>query len=172
MDDVWAYDIVTKEWSFLYGGGLNPPRKTNLNISHHVPDPRAAPGAREYGAAFFDIPTGELYIFGGLLDPWPSGGAQASQVFATNTMFSYNIEQDQWIWVSGTKSPVWFPDPNNRFFYFNGYHGTKGVESEDVYPQSSFAMGYATDPVNRAFYVFGGAFGSSQVISQGNSFSL
>lgn len=151
-DDVWIYDVEAQEWTWIYGSGRSSAPRINYNLTMNVLSTRVVPGGREFHAVFFDIPSNNLYVFGGTPDPF------GNQVLPTSTMFRYDIDSGRWAWVSGTRDGVTVIEFEGVYL---GSHGARWEEGPEYFPQPVTQMGYYNDHRTRCFYVFGGLYGTN-----------
>jgi hypothetical protein len=131
--DLWKYNPVTNEWTWIKGNGLTsqPPSYGTLG----VPDPSNTPGERSFCAVSWVDVTGNLWLFGGSA--------------TRNDLWRYDISTNQWTWMSGS-------DQLNVV----GIYGTKGVPSPLNVPGARSETSSAwTDSLNN-LWLFGGVGGS------------
>ncbi|MGH9489347.1 MAG: kelch repeat-containing protein [Terriglobales bacterium] len=149
LDDLWRYDPVTGEWTWMSGydtfsscNATVTPVQCNDMPSYGalgVPSPGNVPGARFFPTTWTDG-QGNLWMFGGQ-------GADATgnwSVGQLNDLWRYNIASGEWTWMSGSS-------------YANsvGQYGTRGVASPENAPGSrESAVGWADG--DGYLWLFGG----------------
>jgi gliding motility-associated-like protein len=89
-NDLWKYDIVTNEWSWMHGSNIG--NQLGIYGTQNVPDPANTPGAREVYAHWKDS-DGNFWLFGG----WGDIGYY-------NDLWKFDVQSLQWTWVSGPNS--------------------------------------------------------------------
>ena len=109
--DIWKYDILTNEWTWMAG----PNTTNNLPIygNQGVASPGNSPGGRMVYSKWRDL-SGNFWIFGG------RNHVPANSVFGD--LWKFDPVSLQWTWVSGS-STVNYPgvysvycDPNSNSF--------------------------------------------------------
>jgi N-acetylneuraminic acid mutarotase len=93
FNDLWRYDLVSHEWTWVSGdtSGFN-------KGTYGVRGTSAAsnlPGGRISAATWVDS-NGDLFLFGG--NGW---GSSASSTGDLNDVWKYNISTNQWTWING-----------------------------------------------------------------------
>ena len=131
--DLWKYNPVSNEWTWMKGNGLT--YQSAVNGTMGIPDPANTPGHRSYCAVSWVDVTGNLWLFGGD-DP------------ARNDLWKYDIATNEWTWMSGSNSSGAL-----------GVYGVLGVPSPSNIPGARFETCAAwTDSMNN-LWLFGGVSG-------------
>jgi len=129
FSDLWKYDPVTNEWTWLKGNG----------VAYQVPvygikgigNPSNSPGIREWCAATWVDASDNLWLFGG-----NSG---------KNDLWKFEIATGEWTWMSGDSLNVQ-----------SGIYGTQGIPSAGNMPGARYETCSAwTDSLNN-LWLFGG----------------
>jgi N-acetylneuraminic acid mutarotase len=135
LNDLWKYDPLTNEWTWMHGTG-------NINVNGiygtlNVPSPTNAPGAR-WGAVQWIDNSNNLWLFSG--SGFPATGLDGD----LNDLWKYNIGTNQWTWVKGSS-----------VINQNGVYGVKGIGNPSNKPggrEQSSAVYSASGEV----FIFGG----------------
>jgi N-acetylneuraminic acid mutarotase len=116
MNDLWKYNISTKEWTWMHGQDVvdQPAVYGTKGISNT----NNRPGARQDASSLVDA-DGNLWLMGG------DGLATSSTVGCLNDLWKYDIANNSWTWVSGN---------NNVGTY--GFYGTQGIAASYNTPGS------------------------------------
>ncbi len=133
-NDLWKYNPGTNEWTWVFGDstGNNP---ATYGIKG-VLSPGNKPGARNLSMGWTDA-DGNLILFGG-------SGVTASQSGFLDDLWKYNVQTNQWVWLSGDTTI------NER-----GVYGTKGIAATTNKPGArNTNIGWA-DQMNN-LWLFGG----------------
>jgi hypothetical protein len=147
--DLWKYDPVTNEWTWVKGSGLS--NQSPVYGTLGVPDPANTPGERGFGSISMTDTSGNLWLFGG----FPR----------RNDLWKYTIGTNEWTWISGSTAP-----------FAAGVHGTQGIPSTSNVPgaRSEVASGWADAQNN--LWIFGGdgydGSGSSGVLNDLMRFNI
>lgn len=92
LNDLWKYNIVMNQWTWMGG-------KDAINVP---------PTYGQKGVAASTNNPGSRMIYSNWRDNknnlWLFGGMQSNDVFL-NDLWKYNINADQWTWVSGNNTP-------------------------------------------------------------------
>lgn len=107
--DLWKYDPVTNQWTWMNGSGT--PNDPGSYGTKGVPSLANYPPSRSHGMAAWTDMQGNLWFFG--------GGFGTSASF--NDLWKYDIATNEWTWMNGpdtTGSPGHYgiqgiPDPAN-----------------------------------------------------------
>jgi PKD repeat protein len=129
LDDLWKYDPVTNEWTWMRGSGTSgvPANYGTMGVSN----PANNPGHRLEGGAWTDT-TGNLWLFGGQI-----------QTGILSDLWEYNISTNEWIWMKGPVVPS------------NGVHGILGI-ADPLNNPGSRKNTYSTWTDNNNLWLFGG----------------
>ena len=96
FNDLWKYDLVNQEWTWVSGDTTGFDQGT-----YGVRGVSAAsnmPGGRISAATWVDS-NGDLFLFGGNgWGAWSGGGNQTGNL---NDVWKYNISTNQWTWING-----------------------------------------------------------------------
>jgi len=130
--DLWKYDPVTNEWTWMNGSGSQfvPPNYGVLG----VPDPANTPGYRFFASCSWTDLNGNFWLFGG---EFPLG--------QSNSLWRYDPSTDLWTWISGGNTP-------NNF----GNYGVQGVPSVFNAPPSREENTTAWADQSGNLWLFGG----------------
>ncbi len=114
LNDLWRYDLVTGEWTWISGNATVDGR--GFYGTKGIADPANTPGARQEAVSWAHT-TGSLWLFGG------QGYDSERQLGWLNDLWKYNIATNEWTWVSGSdlRHPA-------------GYYGTKGEPGPENVP--------------------------------------
>lgn len=136
LNDLWSWDLVTHEWTWLSGSTTHS--AAGVYGTQGLPAANNTPGARYSGLSWVDS-AGRFWTFGGY-------GANASGGFADmNDLWMYDLGTQQWTWVNGSNNgntigvygavnvaaptnspggrlvPSGWIDANDRIWLFGGY---------------------------------------------------
>jgi N-acetylneuraminic acid mutarotase len=135
LSDLWRYDIVAGEWTWISG---------NQGLYWHgsygtkgIPDPANKPGARS-GAVRWTDAAGSLWLFGG----W--GYDSAGSTGLLNDLWKFDVASSEWTWESGSDT-----------FYQAGVYGTKGEGDQASVPGARSSAVSWLDSQGR-LWLFGG----------------
>ena len=117
LNDLWKYNITTKQWTWMNGNNVNNAFATYGTLG--VPASSNTPGARWYRSPFAWVDTsGSFWMFG-------ADGNGATKSGLLNDWWKYNASTNQWTWVSGSNEPG-----------ANSVYGTLGVSTVSNQPGS------------------------------------
>ena len=88
-NDVWTYDPVTKQWTWI--GGDSTYLQASVYGTKGTAGAGNKPGARQ-GAVSWNDGTGNVWVFGGYLE-----GSKS----CLNDLWKYNVSGNTWTWISG-----------------------------------------------------------------------
>jgi hypothetical protein len=134
MSDVWKYDVLTNEWTWMHGDstGGHPP----VYGIQGMPDINNTPGGRRAMAAWTGN-DGNLWLF---------GGETGNRV--RGDLWRYNIATNMWTWMKGSATNVGpVPDP--------GHYGVRGTENNLNMPPARKCWSRWKD-LNGNFWLFAG----------------
>lgn len=135
MNDLWKYNPLNNEWTWINGenSGAN-----NFGIygSQGISSPLNIPGTRYFPASWSDN-SGNLWLFGG-------NGLASSNSGYLNDLWKFNINTQQWTWVSGS-----------NISGQSGVYGIKGTFANSNSPGARWLPVYWTD-LSGNFWLFGG----------------
>ncbi len=105
LNDLWRYNSTSKLWTWMSGSNFKNSYGTYGTLG--VASPNSIPGAREHRVpiAWADS-GGNLWMFGG-------DGYGASTMGYLNDLWSYNPNNNQWMWVNGSSE-------SNAYGTYNG----------------------------------------------------
>lgn len=131
LNDLWKFDPVTLEWTWMSGSQLmnDPGSWGTIGISSITNQPNAR---NENNCSWTDNDN-NLWFYGGLNVGWS----------AYNDLWKFDTGINEWTWMWGTATPNLPPD-----------FGTKGVESSSNDPGGRFSYTKFNDG-NGNFYLFG-----------------
>jgi len=132
LDDLWKYDPVTNEWTWVRGTGTA--NVTPTYGTQGVPDPANQPGERSYGAGTWTDNNGNLWIFGG-----------AVNFGSNNDLWKYDISTNEWTWMKGSNIPD-----------VSGVHGVLGVPSPLTEPGARTEAYSTWTDLNNNLWLYGG----------------
>ncbi len=139
LADLWSYDLITLEWTWLKGGTLVS--KSGIYGNKGAAAAGNRPGARQSPVAWTS--GGKLYLFGGY------GLAEGTTIDYLNDLWEYDPATNNWTWLKGEKM-------QNQ----PGIYGVKGTY--DANNQPGGRLGAMTWALNGKLYLFGGnGYGSS-----------
>lgn len=136
LSDLWKYNPVTAEWTFVKGSSVIDQYGTYGNMGTGAP--ANMPGGRGYSVGWAD-PFGNLWLFGG------RGFAAAGGIGELNDLWKYNIANNQWTWMKGSNGTAQ-----------TGTYGTQGLGSPTVTPGGRFGASAWIDNAGN-MWLFGGA---------------
>ncbi len=116
LNDLWKYNISLDQWTWVSGG--NAIAQVGVYGVKGTAAPGNVPGSRSKAVSWFDAPNSLLWLFGGF------GQDSDVNLGQLNDLWKYDINLNQWIWVSGTDTPPSEP----------GVYGTKGVAAPTNVP--------------------------------------
>jgi N-acetylneuraminic acid mutarotase len=90
LNDLWEYDLVTKQWTWSSGSSTSP--GIGSMGSKGVADPTNSPPPRAAQQQWIGK-DGNLYMYGGFSQPCPG---------SRSDMWKYDLTTRQWVWLSGT----------------------------------------------------------------------
>jgi hypothetical protein len=92
FNDLWKYDIVANEWTWMSGDSL--PGQPGVYGTRGLSNPANYPGAR------FETTAGWTDVHGNL---WLFGGAYSNN--CRNDLWRYHIGNNEWTWMKGDSVP-------------------------------------------------------------------
>lgn len=135
LNDLWKYDPVTKQWTWMKGDSSRLSQAANYGTMGTAAATNI-PGGRRGGITWTDA-SGTLWLFGGY-------GAGVTSFGFLNDLWKYDIATNNWTWVNG-------PNVINEV----GKYGTKGTGSVNNWPGArQTAAAWVDDSGN--FWLFGG----------------
>jgi N-acetylneuraminic acid mutarotase len=148
MNDLWAFDPSTNEWTWVSGSSDQGVEKNTTGSKPGVYGTRGVaaagntPGSR-YGASTWVDSSGNLWLFGG------DGSDEADPNVELNDMWKFNPSTSLWTWMGGANLvPV-------LQGYEVGVYGTLGVAAAANIPDSRYQAASWTDSSGN-FWLFGG----------------
>ena len=142
MGDLWKYDPVTTEWTWVKGSAITNPPPVFGQMG--IPDPANTPGQRRYCTMTWVDTSGNFWLMGG----YGCG----------SDLWKYEISTNEWTWMKGDTTP-----------WVASYHGIKGVPSPAVEPgwreETSSAW---TDAENNLWFFGGDGRNDSQALGLKN----
>jgi hypothetical protein len=134
LNDLWEFNITTSQWRWV--GGESSTGATGVYGALGVPADSNIPGAR-LGAVSFVDSNGNLVLFG--------GAADLALTNKLNDLWKYNINTNQWTWISGESG-----------FNQSGIYGVQGVAQSYTAPGARLdAVGWSDSKGH--LWIFGGA---------------
>ncbi|HYV94306.1 MAG TPA: kelch repeat-containing protein [Chitinophagales bacterium] len=131
-NDLWKYDILTNEWTWMKG--TNSAFDPGSYGVQGVPATTNVPASRsECAASWVDV-SGNFWLFGG----WTGSGT-------LNDLWRYNPATNEWTWMKGSSSTG-----------ASGVYGTKGVANATNCPGARACYTKWNDG-NDNLYLFGGS---------------
>ncbi|HYV94318.1 MAG TPA: kelch repeat-containing protein [Chitinophagales bacterium] len=95
FSDLWKYDPVTNEWTWMRGTGLAS--QPAVYGTQGIPSPNNYPGARSFGARSWTDDSNYLWLCGGTgYDAFSSG--------ELNDLWRYDIATNEWTWMNGNNT--------------------------------------------------------------------
>ncbi len=135
LNDLWRFDLGTKEWTWISGSD-----STNENGTYGTlgdSDPANVPGARALAVSWYDG-DGNLWLFGGL------GRDILGSLGGLNDLWRFDLDTEEWTWISGS-------DRINQ----RGTYGTQGTPSPENVPGARERAGIWYDSDGN-LWLFGG----------------
>lgn len=134
-NDLWKYNPTTNQWVWVTGSSNS--NQAGVYGTKGTPSPSNIPGSRSGSNSWTDN-NGNLWLFGG------NGKDSTSTSGGLNDLWKYNIQTNQWTWVSGSKNTQQL-----------GVYGVKGVANSANVPGSrQYASSWADESGN--LWLFGG----------------
>ena len=133
-DDMWKYDPVTLEWTWMRGSGgvyAVAPVRGVMGVS----DPANYPGQRSLGAGTWTDQAGNFWLFG--------GGVAGPGGYASD-LWKYDIGTNEWTWMKGPAAQS------------NGVHGILGVPNAANDPGGRLEAYANWTDNNNNLWLFGG----------------
>ena len=137
LNDLWKFDIVTGQWTWVSGD--NTTGSDGVYGTIGLPATSNKPGARLFSTGWIDA-SGNLWLFGG-----EGNDISINSWGIFNDLWEYDISTGQWTWVSG----------DNTFNVY-GVYGTKGTSSASNKPGAREASVSWTDASGN-LWLFGGS---------------
>jgi N-acetylneuraminic acid mutarotase len=109
LNDLWAYDPATNEWTWVSGSNTG-------DQAGIYGDSTSLPGARIAAVSWLDS-SGNLWLFGGF------GYDSAGKLDYLNDLWEYAPTSNEWTWVSGSSTADQ-----------KGTYGTKGIADPSNVP--------------------------------------
>jgi N-acetylneuraminic acid mutarotase len=135
LDDLWRYDPVNDQWTWMSGENQLDINGTYGN--ENTADPANEPGGRRMAVSWTDV-SGNLWLFGGL------GYAESGTYGSLNDLWEYDQTLNEWTWISGDKS-------TNQ----SGIYGQEGETDPSNKPSARYG-GTAWRDARGNFWLFGG----------------
>jgi len=139
LSDLWKYDPVSNEWTWMKGTGL--PFQSPIYGMIGIPDPANTPGTRWLCAVSWVDTAGNLWLFG--------------DGHMNNDLWKYEIGTNSWTWESGSNFPNASP-----------VYGIQGIPSPSNIPGPRCETASAWTDAQNNLWLFGGS-GVDVTISQG-----
>lgn len=134
LSDLWKYDIGTGEWIWVSGDSIaSQPGIYGIKGSSSAAN---KPGSRHWATSCTDK-SGNLWLWGGV-------GNAATGSGLLNDLWKYNIENNQWTWVSG-----------DNIADQSSIYGAKGIPAAGNKPGGRQSTVCWTDNSGN-FWLFGG----------------
>jgi hypothetical protein len=128
--DLWKYDIVANEWTWMKGPNLS--LQNGVYGTQGIADANNNPGSRVY-CNYWKDNDGNFWLFGGLGRP-----AAGSTTIRLNDLWKYNVNTNEWTWIKGSTA-------GNQ----NGIFGTLGVANNNNNPGTrSYSNGWTDNEGN------------------------
>ncbi|HYD22124.1 MAG TPA: kelch repeat-containing protein, partial [Flavipsychrobacter sp.] len=134
LNDLWRYDIVSGEWTWM--AGANTTTQFGVYGTLGVSDANNKPGAREGAVAWTDN-TGNLWLLGGI-------GLTTSAIGRLNDLWKFDIATGEWTWMNGDNT-------TNQL----GIYGTLGTSSATNKPGAR-CYAICWKDASGDFWIFGG----------------
>jgi N-acetylneuraminic acid mutarotase len=135
LNDLWKYNIVTNEWTWMDGD--NNIDLAGIYGTQGIADAANKPGSRENSVSWTDA-SGNLWLFGGF------GYDEPGNLGYLSDLWKYNISTNEWTWIKGD---------NTRYQY--GAYGTQGIADVANKPGSRQLSAGWTDASGN-FWLLGG----------------
>jgi Bacterial Ig domain/PA14 domain/Secretion system C-terminal sorting domain/Galactose oxidase, central domain len=133
-NDLWKYSPITNEWTWVFGDSTG--NKPGVYGIKGISASGNKPGARNRSLGWTD-PEGNLWLFGG-------SGMTTTQSGNLNDLWKYNIQSNEWVWVSG-----------DSVINDIGVYGTNGIAASGNKPGArTGSIGWADQTGN--LWLFGG----------------
>ena len=146
LNDLWMFDPVTKEWTWMHGG--NVANQIGDYGTINVSAPTNVPGARSEAMLWFNQTDNHIYLFGG------NGYNNTNTTGLLNDTWKFSLASREWTYVAGTdllnefgrynipqaqnptnipgsrKGAATFIDDSTGDLWMFGGHGFDGVNQE------------------------------------------
>ncbi len=137
-NDLWKYDPVAHEWTWMKGSG-NAGSLATYGVQG-VPSLSNNPGGRAWGVCSFVDNNNNLWMYGGIgFDA--SGGHSCF-----HDLWKYDINANEWTWMQGSDSET-----------IAAVFGTKGIADPANTPGSRSECAASWTDKNNNLWLFGGA---------------
>ena len=101
FNDLWVYDIVTNNWTWIKGAGLNISNQAGIYGTQGIAATFNTPGVRQNADTW--VHNNKLYLFGGFgLDK--DGFANGNSYSYLNDLWEYNPFTNNWTWLKGSNT--------------------------------------------------------------------
>ncbi|MFY0671943.1 MAG: choice-of-anchor J domain-containing protein [Bacteroidia bacterium] len=151
LNDLWEYDPSTGNWTHI--SGSNVVNQLGTYGTKGTASSANIPGGRYYGPSGASVDkNGKAYLFG-------SYGYASSGGGYLNDLWSYDIENDEWVWLSGS-----------NLGSGQASYGTKGVAVSANIPGARFGSGVACDEAGNLWVYGGRGYDDDNVLSVLNDF--
>jgi N-acetylneuraminic acid mutarotase len=151
LNDLWEYDPSTGLWKHI--SGSNVVNQTGTYGTKGTGSSSNIPGGRYYGPSGASVDkNGIVYLFG-------SYGYASSGGGYLNDLWSYDIDNNEWTWLSGS-------DLGSA----QALYGTKGTSASTNIPGARYGSGVACDEVGNVWVYGGRGFDDDNVLSILNDF--
>ncbi|MEO8770610.1 MAG: kelch repeat-containing protein [Ferruginibacter sp.] len=135
FNDLWKYDVVANEWTWVNGDNTTNIRGIYGNKG--IASPINKPGARNNPVCWADN-AGNLWMFGG------NGYAASGSGGYLGDLWKYNIGSNTWTWMKG-----------DSVIQSQGSYGNRGIPSASNNPGSRMGASCWKDPLGN-LWMFGG----------------
>ncbi|HMO31402.1 MAG TPA: kelch repeat-containing protein [Lacibacter sp.] len=139
LNDLWRYNPLTNEWTWMTGVSINNPGGTYG--TRGVPATTNTPGSRNFAVSWTDA-AGNFWLFGGV------------STARFNDLWRYNPSTNQWTWISGSNT-------NNQ----RGTYGTRGLPSAGNIPGARSEAVSWMDPLGNLWLMGGVAYDANGNLS-------
>jgi hypothetical protein len=146
-NDLWKYDPLTNEWTYLRGGSGFPGASGTYG-TQGTPSTTNTPSGRCAISSWTDA-TGDFWLFGGL-------GYSSTYVGYMNDLWMYHPSTNEWTWMKGANT-------GNQY----GTYGTLGAPAAANNPGGRWITAIWTDATGN-LWLFGGEGYSSSSSGQLN----
>ena len=146
-NDLWKYNIATNKWTWMNGAIPSIFTTPGVYGTKGIPNSSNCPGGRMIYSSWTDA-SGNLWLFGG------KGYDIGSTAGCLNDLWKYDITNNMWTWMSGSK-----------LINSKGNYGTECFSATSNEPPARFENRACWTDSCGNFWMFGGTDDSSHVFN-------
>ena len=134
-NDLWRYDIVTNEWTWMSGCNCVGAGQSDVYGTMGISDPANVPGAR-FAYAHWTDKDGNFWMF---------GGTNFISAKFYNDLWRYDPHINEWTWMNGPQAGAYY------------HYGTKCISDTADYPPPVSETRSCWQDTSDNFYLLGGS---------------